>query len=90
MICSGSMPLQTRDRGRQASAPRSLGLLHKPEGQNHPGDPGADRDELRPLVRIDVRRIAVDGGDEQYPLVQDAIVPQVVGQPERDAGTCRR
>ena len=62
-----------------------MGNFHESEAQDNPGYPGADRDELYPPVGIDVRRIRVDDGDQQYALMQHPIVLQVMRQAERDS-----
>ena len=65
-------------------------MFHKSEMKRHAGDPGADRRQLDTLVGIDARRVGGDDRDQQHALVQHAIVPQVVGQGERDAGASPR
>ena len=66
-----------------------IGMFHESEMQGDPGDASTDRRELYPLVRIDPRRIATDRRDQQHPLVQHAIVPQVMRQGERYARASR-
>src|SRR5260370_26620373 len=65
-------------------------MLHEPEMQGNPGDACTNRRELYALVRLDARRIAADRRDQQYALVQNAIVPQVMRQGERYARASRR
>ena len=37
------------------------------------------------MLRLDARLIGVDGGEQQHTLMQDAIMPQMMRQAERDA-----
>src|SRR5260370_41973570 len=65
-------------------------MLHEPEMQRNPGDACPNRREPYALVRLDARRIAADRRDQQYALVQNAMVPQGMRQGERDARASRR
>ena len=76
---------------REASFNPSItfGLSMNPNDRISRNMPATDRGDLDALSWIHTWRIGADGRDQQHALMQNAIVLQVMGQAERDAGAGR-